>query len=146
MILTPGHGALPSGHATEAYLISMCLAQVMPAAASASTTGVAATGVSATGIFARRDASLASTTGGSPPRAPVNGRAGASVGSRRNAVRAANRFREYRTLVSLRGACPKCGTEQEFGETGRMKNPHAVHCASCRWELRVDVPLSGAAT
>jgi hypothetical protein len=62
------------------------------------------------------------------------------------AVRALNRFREHRTLVSLRGACPKCGTEQEFGETGRMKQPHTVHCTHCRWELRVDVPLSGAAT
>jgi hypothetical protein len=62
------------------------------------------------------------------------------------AMRALNRFREHRTLVSLRGPCPKCGTEQEFGELGRMKQPHTVHCAHCRWELRVDVPLSGAAT
>jgi hypothetical protein len=62
------------------------------------------------------------------------------------AVRALNRFREHRTLVSLRGPCPKCGTEQDFTETGRMKHPHTVHCASCRWELRVDVPLSGAAS
>ena len=62
------------------------------------------------------------------------------------AVRALNRYREYRTLVALRGPCPKCGTEQEFRELGRMKQPHAVHCASCRWELRVEVPLSGAAT
>ena len=62
------------------------------------------------------------------------------------AVRALNRFREHRTLVSLRGACPRCGTEQEFGETGRMKQPHTVHCAHCRWELRADVPLAGAAS
>ena len=62
------------------------------------------------------------------------------------AMRALNRFREHRTLVSLRGHCPKCGTEQEFRELGRMKNPHTVHCAHCRWELRADVPLSGAAT
>ena len=62
------------------------------------------------------------------------------------AYRALNRFREHRTLVSLHGACPRCGTEQDFQELGRMKQPHAVHCAHCRWELRVDVPLSGAAT
>jgi hypothetical protein len=62
------------------------------------------------------------------------------------AVRALNRYREHRTLLSLRGACPKCGTEQDFHELGRMKQPHTVHCAQCRWELRVDVPLSGAAT
>jgi hypothetical protein len=62
------------------------------------------------------------------------------------AYRALNRYREFRTLVSLHGPCPKCGMEQEFHETGRMKQPHTVHCAHCRWELRVDVPLSGAAT
>jgi hypothetical protein len=62
------------------------------------------------------------------------------------AVRALNRFRERRTLVSLRGACPKCGTEQEFPETGRMKQPHTVTCAHCKWELQVQVPLSGAAS
>ena len=61
------------------------------------------------------------------------------------AMRAMNRFREHRTLVSLHGTCPKCGTEQDFRETGRMKRPHQVHCANCRWELRADVPLSGAA-
>lgn len=60
------------------------------------------------------------------------------------AMRAMNRFREYRTLVSLHGTCPRCGTEQDFGETGRMKQPHAVHCAGCRWELRADVARPGA--
>jgi hypothetical protein len=61
--------------------------------------------------------------------------------------RAFNRMRERRTLVSLRGTCPKCGTEQEFSEIGRMKEPdHTVNCAGCRWDLRVEVPLSGAAT
>jgi hypothetical protein len=62
------------------------------------------------------------------------------------AFQSMNRFREYRTLVSLRGACPKCGTEQEFRELGRMKQPHTVHCAHCRWELQAQVPLAGAAT
>src|SRR5262249_11420905 len=33
-IEVPGHASYPSGHATEAYLISKCLATVMPAAAS----------------------------------------------------------------------------------------------------------------
>jgi len=61
-------------------------------------------------------------------------------------MRAFNHSREHRTLLSLRGPCPKCGTEQEFGDLGRMGNPHKVHCASCRWELYVDVPRAGAAT
>jgi hypothetical protein len=30
----PGHASFPSGHATEAYLLSLCLKEVMPAAAS----------------------------------------------------------------------------------------------------------------
>src|SRR4051812_9010165 len=30
----PGHPAYPSGHATEAYLVALCLGEVMPAAAS----------------------------------------------------------------------------------------------------------------
>ena len=56
---------------------------------------------------------------------------------------ALNRMREFRTLVSLHGACPKCGTEQDFRELGRMREPHRVHCAQCRWELRADVARAG---
>lgn len=60
--------------------------------------------------------------------------------------RAMGRWREHRTLVSLYGPCPRCGTAQDFPELGRMTQPHTVHCASCRWELHVDVPRAGAAT
>ena len=60
--------------------------------------------------------------------------------------RAFNHNREYRTLVSLHGTCPKCGAEQDFGELGRMGNPHKVHCASCRWELIAEVARGSAAT
>lgn len=62
------------------------------------------------------------------------------------AYRAFNRFREQRTLVSLRGKCPKCGTEQEFSELGRMKYPHVVRCSNCQWDLRLEAPLAGAAS
>lgn len=61
------------------------------------------------------------------------------------ALRALNRLREHRTLVSLHGACPRCGTEQDFGETGRMKQPHTVRCAGCQWDLHAVVPVPGAA-
>ena len=61
-------------------------------------------------------------------------------------MRAFNHSREHRTLLSLRGPCPKCGTEQEYRELGRMGNRHKVTCASCRWDLFVDVPRAGAAT
>jgi hypothetical protein len=54
--------------------------------------------------------------------------------------------RERRTLLSLRGPCPKCGVEQYFREVGRMGSPHKVTCASCRWDVFVEVPRAGAAT
>ena len=54
-------------------------------------------------------------------------------------IRAFNKAREYRTLVSLHGTCPKCGTEQDFTELGRMGNPHKVQCSSCRWTLTAEV-------
>ncbi|HEX8692459.1 MAG TPA: hypothetical protein VF746_08580 [Longimicrobium sp.] len=62
-------------------------------------------------------------------------------------MRAWSRLREYRTLVSLHGPCPKCGTEQDYSELGRMKEPyHTVTCASCRWDLRVEVARAAATT
>ena len=61
-------------------------------------------------------------------------------------VRAFNHNREYRTLLSLHGPCPKCGTEQEFTELGRMASPHKVTCANCRWDVYVDVPRASSAT
>jgi len=61
-------------------------------------------------------------------------------------MRAFNHSREHRTLLSLRGPCPKCGVEQEFTELGRMGSPHKVTCASCRWDVFVEVARGGAAT
>lgn len=61
-------------------------------------------------------------------------------------MRAFNHAREQRTLLSLRGACPKCGVEQDFKELGRMGSPHKVTCASCRWDSFVEVGRGGAAT
>ncbi|MDB4952177.1 MAG: hypothetical protein JWM27_4826 [Gemmatimonadetes bacterium] len=60
-------------------------------------------------------------------------------------MRAWSRWNEHATLLSLHGPCPKCGTEQEFTETGRMKFPHKVTCQHCRWDLRVELtPPRGA--
>lgn len=54
------------------------------------------------------------------------------------AVRAWGRLGERSTLYQLHGRCPKCGTEQDFAELGRMRHPHhTVNCANCRWDLRV---------
>jgi transcription elongation factor Elf1 len=60
--------------------------------------------------------------------------------------RAFNHMREYRTLLSLRGPCPKCGTVQDYTELGRMGNPHKVTCSNCRWDLFVEVPRASEAT
>ena len=63
------------------------------------------------------------------------------------AMRAFGRLREHRTLVSVHGVCPKCGTEQDFAETGRMQEPHhTVTCASCKWDLRLEVARAGVET
>lgn len=61
-------------------------------------------------------------------------------------VRAFNHNREYRTLLSLHGPCPKCETVQDFTELGRMGNPHKVTCSKCQWDSYVDVPRASSAT
>ena len=53
--------------------------------------------------------------------------------------KAAVRLMEHRTLLALHGPCPKCGTEQAFSEIGRMRRPHKVTCAHCRWEIEAEV-------
>ncbi|HEU4451486.1 MAG TPA: hypothetical protein VFR81_00460 [Longimicrobium sp.] len=60
--------------------------------------------------------------------------------------KAAVRLMEHRTLVALHGACPKCGTEQAFSELGRMRQPHKVTCASCRWEIEAEVAHAPSVT
>ena len=59
-------------------------------------------------------------------------------------LRAWGRLREHRTLLSLHGPCPRCGTEQDFTELGRMRTPHMVQCANCRWSLQGEVAISSA--
>ncbi|HET7460991.1 MAG TPA: hypothetical protein VFJ82_07075 [Longimicrobium sp.] len=60
--------------------------------------------------------------------------------------RAFNHNREYATLLSLHGPCPKCGAEQDFSELGRMGNPHKVTCAHCKWDSYVEVARASEAT
>lgn len=55
------------------------------------------------------------------------------------AMRAWGKFNERATLLSLHGPCPRCGTEQEYRELGRIKPGHRVTCASCRWDLRLEI-------
>ncbi len=60
------------------------------------------------------------------------------------AYRAFGRLREHRTLLWLHGPCPKCGTAQDFAELGRMREPHMVQCAECRWTVQAEVARGGA--
>ena len=52
-------------------------------------------------------------------------------------VVAALRLREGRRLVALRGACPRCGVEQDFGATGRFDKQREVVCPNCHARLRL---------
>ena len=52
-------------------------------------------------------------------------------------VVAALRLREGRRLVALRGACPRCGVEQDFGATGRFDAEREVVCPKCHARLRL---------
>lgn len=61
------------------------------------------------------------------------------------AIRAYRRYNEQRTLVSLRGVCPKCANEQEFAGGVPLKNAQTVTCAACQWELKVDLSSEPAA-
>ncbi len=45
------------------------------------------------------------------------------------------RLREERTLVSVRGACSRCGLEQEFRAGGRFRPGRTLDCAGCRHQL-----------
>jgi hypothetical protein len=58
------------------------------------------------------------------------------------AFRAWARLAEHRTLLWLHGPCPRCGTEQDFTELGRMRAPHMVQCSNCRWSLQAEVANS----
>lgn len=61
------------------------------------------------------------------------------------AWRAYSRLSEERTLLTLHGTCPHCGTEQDFPAGGALKDSLTLDCANCRWELKLDVPPMGDA-
>jgi hypothetical protein len=50
---------------------------------------------------------------------------------------ARRRHRETRLFQSLSGACPECGTEQDFAPPDRL--PHLLRCASCRAFIRLEL-------
>ncbi len=52
-------------------------------------------------------------------------------------VAAVLRAREDRRLVQVRGACPRCGVEQEFKAGGRFTSDRRLDCPHCHNTLRL---------
>jgi DNA-directed RNA polymerase subunit RPC12/RpoP len=61
-------------------------------------------------------------------------------------VLAVRRAGEGRTLVQLRGACPRCGREEPLGLRGKALLPKEIQCPGCsaRLVLRGSAPNSSA--
>jgi hypothetical protein len=49
------------------------------------------------------------------------------------------RLREDRRLLGVRGACPRCGVEQEFRVGGRFFDGRALDCPRCHNTLRLNI-------
>jgi transposase-like protein len=50
-------------------------------------------------------------------------------------IMAVKRAREDRRLVLLRGACPRCGANQEFKPGGRFASERNLDCPKCHGNL-----------
>ena len=48
---------------------------------------------------------------------------------------AVRRAREDRRLILVRGACPRCGAEQEFRPGGRFMSGRSIPCPHCHGNL-----------
>ena len=53
-------------------------------------------------------------------------------------VLGARRLGQGRTFRSGAGACPYCGTQQQFTLLGRFHLPKTVYCSACQRELYLD--------
>ncbi len=53
-------------------------------------------------------------------------------------VAAVKRAREDRRLLSLRGACPRCGGEQALRPGGRFVNGRGIVCPTCHGHMTVE--------
>ena len=57
---------------------------------------------------------------------------------------AAKRAREDRRLILLRGACPRCGAEQEFRPGGRFTDERSLDCPECHGTLTLVATAAAA--
>jgi len=55
------------------------------------------------------------------------------------AILASRRLKERFTLVSVRGACPKCA-EPLVVKAGRLRSPHPVSCDACHHQAALRFP------
>lgn len=69
-----------------------------------------------------------------PPHAPwALGAAGAGV------ILGARKWAERFTLVSLRGSCPRCGSDLMVDRPGRLRNPAPVDCPGCHHAVTLTI-------
>ncbi len=61
-------------------------------------------------------------------------------------VLAAMRLREDRRLLGARGACPRCGAEQDFPAAGRFRPERSVDCPRCHTRLTLTAEDADAAS
>jgi hypothetical protein len=52
---------------------------------------------------------------------------------------ARRRWNERFTVMSVVGACPRCGREYEI-TPGRLRQPHPLPCEGCHHESRLQLP------
>jgi len=55
-------------------------------------------------------------------------------------ILAVKRSREERRLLSVRGACPRCGAEQAFKGGGRFAPGKSLDCPACHGTFTVAAP------
>jgi hypothetical protein len=55
-------------------------------------------------------------------------------------IMAVKRSREERRLLSVRGACPRCGAQQAFKAGGRFATGKSLDCPACHGTLTVVAP------
>jgi hypothetical protein len=61
-------------------------------------------------------------------------------------ILAVKRGREDRRLIAVRGACPRCGNEQEFKPGGRFVAGRKFDCPRCHGNLGLDPATSNEST
>jgi hypothetical protein len=54
-------------------------------------------------------------------------------------IMARRKWLERRTLIFLEAICPRCETELQCARPTRMREPHAISCESCHYEMELQI-------